>query len=303
MDETDLILCRMLLTNSRTPYRVLADQLGISVNAVHKRIQSMIESNIIRGFSAKPSIRALGLLRVFIHGYSKARPITDKINELHTRSEDIYWVAVCGGDYLYIGAYVRGLTKLNDIVTLVSDVLKIEDAQFGIIDHGYDPYSEKKENLEPLDWEIIYQLKDDSRLPISEVANSVGVSARTARRRLDRMLKNQLIELSILWYPDSENDIISVFSVRSSQNKLNLFEFIKDYNPRIISCFGYHNIPKEYLVLSWSKTTSDMRELYYRFEKDARFSSVNSNIIYIGEIFPTWRDILVENKGLIEPKS
>jgi DNA-binding Lrp family transcriptional regulator len=52
MDETDIAINLMLLTNSRTPYRVLAGRLKLSVNAIHKRIQAMIEAGIIRGFTA-----------------------------------------------------------------------------------------------------------------------------------------------------------------------------------------------------------------------------------------------------------
>ena len=66
MDQTDLILSLLLLANSRTPYSGLAGTLGLSVNAVHKRIQSMVEDGIFRAFTAKVSLSVLGGFPVLI---------------------------------------------------------------------------------------------------------------------------------------------------------------------------------------------------------------------------------------------
>ncbi len=38
MDRTDISLSLFLMSNSRTPYHELAARLGLSINAVHKRI-------------------------------------------------------------------------------------------------------------------------------------------------------------------------------------------------------------------------------------------------------------------------
>jgi DNA-binding Lrp family transcriptional regulator len=60
----------MLLANSRTSYRDLAERLGLSVNAVHKLIQAMVEEGIIRAFTARISLSALNALTVIIYGRS-----------------------------------------------------------------------------------------------------------------------------------------------------------------------------------------------------------------------------------------
>jgi DNA-binding Lrp family transcriptional regulator len=58
LDKTDVILCQLLLANSRLSYRELAEKLDLSVTAIHNRIQSLVEMGIIRKFTAKPSIYA-----------------------------------------------------------------------------------------------------------------------------------------------------------------------------------------------------------------------------------------------------
>jgi DNA-binding Lrp family transcriptional regulator len=45
MDKTDMSLIMLLAANSRLSYAKLAEKLGLSVNAVHKRIQLLIETS------------------------------------------------------------------------------------------------------------------------------------------------------------------------------------------------------------------------------------------------------------------
>jgi DNA-binding Lrp family transcriptional regulator len=301
VDEIDLVLSNMLLMNSRTPYRVLADKLGLSINAVHKRIQSLIESGVIRGFTAKPSIAALGFLHIFVHGVSNARSMDTAMKRLST-CDDVYWVSVGGGDHLYVGAYIRSLSNLNETAATITELGELSDPVIGIVDNGLDPAVHSQEQLEPLDWEIIYQLKDDSKRPISEVADAIGISAKTARRRLNRMMRHHLVELSILWYPDASNDVISFFHVRSdTKARLNVMDLYRSYSPRMIMAIGFQNIPGEFLLLAWSRTINEMREFYRRFEADLRFRSVSANIIFMGEVYQTWRDRLIEEKGAPKP--
>jgi DNA-binding Lrp family transcriptional regulator len=78
MDKTDVILSMLLLANSRTPYRELADKLNLSANAVHKRIQSLIDVGVIRKFTAKISLPALQAVVVILCGKSEAESAETK---------------------------------------------------------------------------------------------------------------------------------------------------------------------------------------------------------------------------------
>ena len=61
MDSTDIVLIQLLLMNSRTPYRELAEKLGLSVNAVHKRVNYLMEIGLIQAFTAKVRHMALDM--------------------------------------------------------------------------------------------------------------------------------------------------------------------------------------------------------------------------------------------------
>lgn len=72
MDVTDIALIKLLMTNSQTPYRKLTDKLGLSVNTVYKRIQTLKESGIIRTFIAKIHLLPLKVVSVLVFGRSIA---------------------------------------------------------------------------------------------------------------------------------------------------------------------------------------------------------------------------------------
>jgi DNA-binding Lrp family transcriptional regulator len=48
MDNTDIVLCQLLLGNSRLSYSELADKLNLSVTATHKRIQDLIARALMK---------------------------------------------------------------------------------------------------------------------------------------------------------------------------------------------------------------------------------------------------------------
>jgi len=118
LDKTDLILCQLLLANSRLSYRELAEKLDLSVTAVHNRIQSLVDTGIIRKFTTSVSIFAQNAIHVFIYGTSKTNSITNLTEKLEKQGS-IYWLAMGGGNFLYIGAYLKNLGELESQVRFI----------------------------------------------------------------------------------------------------------------------------------------------------------------------------------------
>ena len=117
MDTTDLVLCQLLLSNSRLSYRELADRLNLSVTAVHNRIQNLVESGIIRKFTAK---LGTGLNAIHVLVFGNSRIYSDR--ELSTKLQQhgsIYWLAIGGGNFLYVGAYLRNISELESLVSYI----------------------------------------------------------------------------------------------------------------------------------------------------------------------------------------
>lgn len=295
VDKTDVILCQMLLTNSRLSYRELAEKLNLSVTAVHNRIQSLIEMGIIRKFNAKLSLIAKNGIHILIFGVSKTNSIRD-LNPKLEKHGSIYWLALGGGNILYIGAYLKNVAELDSLVRFIKEAAEMPEPTVGItvspipafIRMGVDPETKLCE----LDYKIIRSLKDDSRKATSAIAEELGVSAKTVRRRLTRMVKNYLIMLSMDWYPDASNDIISAFHVQvkpdADSNTPNII--LQKYYPNILFYWGFSNIPNTYIFFTWNPTSKELRETRESLEREPTVQAVSPNIIYTGYIFNTWLD-------------
>jgi DNA-binding Lrp family transcriptional regulator len=295
MDKTDVILSMLLLANSRTPYRDLADKLNLSANAIHKRIQSLIKLGVIRKFTAKISLNALQASVVFVHGKSEAESVVDLHEKLSTNGS-IWWLTLGGGNYMIIGAYLKSMQEIELLVDYVKKEALILNPSVGIYSAAM---SNSRINLEkdlhPLDRQIICALSNDSRKPISDIAEDVGVTAKTVRRRLSTMTKKGLVEFSIEWYPDSSNDILTTMQLKlkPNANKSLVANTLKNYFPNLLFSYQFINVPNELLSFVWTNTMKELKEIQQRLEKEETIESIISNILYTGYIFDTWRDKLV----------
>jgi DNA-binding Lrp family transcriptional regulator len=295
LDKTDVILSLLLLANSRTPYRELSDKLDLSANAVHKRIQSLIEMGIIRKFTAKISLFALQATVVIVYGVSEADSVVNLHQKLGTHGS-IYWVTHGGGNYMIIGAYLKGIQEIEPLVEYIKKEAGILNPSVGILSFPQTAGSTVlQKKLHSLDRQIIYSLSNDSRKPISDVAEEVGVTAKTVRRRLSIMKRNGSVDFSIEWFPDTSNDVITTMQVRLKPNaSRNAVSGIsKKYFPNLLFAYQFVNIPNELLCFVWTNTMKEIKEIQQRLEEEEAVKSIISNILYTGYIFNTWRDELV----------
>jgi DNA-binding Lrp family transcriptional regulator len=301
MDKTDIVLCQLLLGNSRLSYSALADTLNLSVTAVHKRIQELTASGVIRKFTAKLSLYQLEAVHVLIFGSSKLNSLQNLPSKLKANGL-VYWLAVGGGNYLYIGIYLRSIGELESLIDFVKETAEMPELTVGITTSPVLPHSgQTMENrtLYPLDYQIIRSLKNNSRKVLSDVAEELGVSAKTIRRRLTRMMKYGLTELSIEWYPDASNDISSLIhlSTKPETEKNVMSKLLKKYAPNMVFYWSFSNIPNTFIAMVWTRTVRDLQRIRENLENESNLQSVAANILATGYIFKTWRDKLLEEKG------
>ena len=292
MDETDIILSSLLLANSRTTYRELAEKLNLSANAVHKRIQSLIDQGIIRKFTTKISVLALQAIIVIVWGRSEAGSASN-LHEKLGKHGSIWWVTLGGGNYMVIGAHLKSMPEIEPLVDYVKKEALMPNPTVGIYPLQPNRASAGLEKmLHSLDRQIIYSLRNDSRKPIADIAEEVGVTAKTIRRRLSTMISKSLIEFSIHWYPDASNDIITTMNVKlePAADRNSVANILKGYFPNLIYQFQFINIPNELFCVVWMKTMKQLKEIQQRIADEEGVASIVSNILYTGYIFDTWID-------------
>ncbi len=222
----------------------------------------------------------------------------DKVRAAVSRDDRTYWFCVASGNFVYVGGYIRSLTELTAYMEMVKKECMIPSPVVGIVATP-EPTPDVDLNLLPIDYRIAQELSGDSRLDISQVSERLGISAKTARRRLQRMTDLKLIEQSIEWYPDSSNDIIAIFHVKIKDDHsiLEAFNAIGPYKPNLLFQIVYTNVPGLILCYIWTNNTKGLKEIYDKLEKEPFCDHIVPNILLTGNIFETWREKLLEQKA------
>ncbi len=294
MDEIDLIILTKLLENSRLTYRELAEMTNMSISAIHKRIRSLVDGGIINAFIARPSVMALKCLWVLIFGTSNAKSI-DAVSKELGQHESIYFIGIAGGKFLYIVAFLRDISELQDYTTYVSKTSQISEPTIGIINV---PYLTLPEPLTTLDYKILKTLNRDARKPITDIADDVGLSAKTVRKRLDRMIENKLATFTIEWTPLYENSFITVFHLilnEGTNMNSTIQQIYKVYSQNAAYCLRYSNIPNFITMHTWTKTSRESQKIQEKLQTEG-FKDIIPRIVLSANYYDCWVDQLLRTK-------
>jgi DNA-binding Lrp family transcriptional regulator len=297
MDEIDIRLSRLLMENSRQPYRELARKLDISLQAVHRRIQNLQQKDVIRSFCISFSPNYIGYHPVSIFGKSESKVPSETIDKLG-RDERVSNIYVAGGGMLYVVGALRDLSEIDDFTGFVRDTAKIDDPQVGIINTGPQcepPHNMKDDPLSPLDARILASLSDDSRKPASDVAEEVGVTSKTVNKRLKRLVDSGLLRFTVEWFPRNPGNLVSIIhlDLKKGTNKHEVGQaLIEKFEPWVLTYYLFLNMPDFIVIFAVSPTAEDLARLHNDIAKDPSVETVTPHILYTSEIFDTWMNEL-----------
>lgn len=294
MDEIDFIILRKLVENSRLTYRELAEMIDMSVSALHKRINKLVDDGNINAFIARPSAIALKYLWIFIFGTSRAKS-TEAISKELVQNENIKVVGIAGSNFLYISAFLRDISELQDFSSYVSVTAQISEPTVGIVN---TPYITTPEPLTSIDYKILKALNKDARKPISDITGDVGLSAKTVRKRLDRMIENKLVSFTIETLPIYQNSFVTIFHINLNigTNISAIIQQVNEkYSKNIAFNLNYSNIPNFFTLHTWTKTANASHRLQLELQTEG-FKDVTSHILVSAKWGECWVDQLLKTK-------
>jgi len=302
MDDTDLRLFQLFYGNTRQSYRDLAERLGLTVQAVHRRIKAMEDEGIVERYTAHLSVPYLGAVPVYLSGRSRAASADEALEKL--RSDDsVELVMTSGGNMLFVRLLLRSISELEEHVEFVRDAAKLEDASpiglEGLVQVGDQSTAQPPRRTfepSPLDYRILNELHRDSRAAVADIAGALGVSAKTVARRLDRMTKEGVIEFRVIGrlgaVPGSAG--IMLITLRPGTDRTQFRRELKAaFGLRLIQAMTYANLPEKLFCLAWAPTNAGFSEMVDRIARDEHVAAVSSHVIFKEYHLDTWRDKLV----------
>lgn len=302
MDETDVKLCLLLSAEPRAPYRELADRLGISVQAVHRRIQDLRERGIIRAFTANVSMGYLGAVRVDVVGQTQSESIKEVLNAL-AKNDRVVTTLEASGHLLYVNGVLRDISELDDFVEFVRHAAAMANPAVAIeaggpwVPRAGRPGADSRE-LSPLDIRIVRSLHADARKSTTDVAAELGVSAATVRRRLDAMIRDRAIEFMADIDPAQSGGVSSILAITLGEGADRLrvgARLVDKYRPGIAYFIPFGNLPNHLVCATWTRTAAELHALVARVEAEDGVKKAVANIAVAGYRFENWRDKFLEH--------
>ncbi|HSV41788.1 MAG TPA: AsnC family transcriptional regulator [Methanomassiliicoccales archaeon] len=285
MDELDVAICRILFQNSRTPYSDIAEEVDLTPQAVHRRVQAMTEMGIIGGTYAHLSFRGMGRMWVVVFGWSKA-PNMNQLAQRLRANHSMALLQLASGNFVYIHGSIKDVNELATFVSFVQKEAMLHEPQVGIVQT--QPPA-RDEDFSLLDLKIVSALQGDARRSISELAEGLNTTPKTVKRRINRLVKEELVSFSIKWKPDTEGDVVTQIHVtlrEDMEREKAAFALIKKLAPGTMRTYHFSNLPKHMIVTYWSKTVRDMTAACHELEAEGVFYSVVPNVMRGIHYFP-----------------
>lgn len=123
LDELDLRILQLLLTDARTPAAQIAEQIGLSRPAVADRLDKLERQGVIRGTTAVVDPAALGRsITAFVaaRGATLSASSWKKFRELMQRDEVLEVHTVAGEDCFLLKVRAGSIGGLNTLVQQLS---------------------------------------------------------------------------------------------------------------------------------------------------------------------------------------
>jgi DNA-binding Lrp family transcriptional regulator len=232
IDNINRKIIAALKINGRYSYTGLAKDLGINVATVTKRIDKMIQEDVI-------SIRAV--LNPFKLGYNAHALIAvdvdltkvDQVCSQFVNNHNISLVVATFGrfDVIFLADYPTW-EMLQDYITKelpkVVGINKID--AFPIIENKkifnplfkHDTGISKPASIDQTDQTIIEELEKNGRLNYAELAAELEISVATVSRRVARLQEEEIIKISAIRNPAKLGYLANAYIViRADLNKVN----------------------------------------------------------------------------------
>jgi DNA-binding Lrp family transcriptional regulator len=197
MDKLDIKIIRELFQptpfapsreGQRKSFRRMGKKLGVSGEVVAKRVDRLVLSGFIRGFPLFLNMNLLGL---------KAGALVMDVDPSTPRKELAEKLSLINGLLIvqsHVGGFIgivfccedhESLQKKADLISTVAGARSTKLTRV--------PFPENSVSLSRSDWNIISQLEENVDKSLKEISEELQISTRTVKRRMAKLVKNNII--------------------------------------------------------------------------------------------------------------
>lgn len=189
MDELDKKIIIDLQRNCRISYQELSRKYGISANAIRRRILNLEESGVISGYSIALAPAMTGTDFLFgLLTTDGSRDEVELVGAIGASKNVLAAAAYTDGFYALVAEY-HGPQELQELGTFLRALEGVEKAELHTFIRNWG--SEMK--LTKTHLRVLEPLLEDPRMPIVDVAQKTGLTARRVRRLIRELEEGEAL--------------------------------------------------------------------------------------------------------------
>jgi DNA-binding Lrp family transcriptional regulator len=295
MDDKDIEILKLLLFDGRMAYESIAKKVKLTPYLVKKKIKNLVDLGVIMKFTT--NLNFLMFQRSVCYTLADIKEGTDQ-EELLTRIGKLD--AFTGGaislqnkmQIIHTYSDDHDFKKNLEILMEFEEIENVEN--FILLIPPSLGFKEKR--LTKTDWKIINSIKGNCRKTDVEVANELGLSSKTVRRRLNYMKENNII-LFMIDLDTSAADFLSYllivkFQKTASESFNRIIKIVKDY-------FYVWRVANQeaFIFTVFINKLRDIDEQVKQIEKIPYIKEVISFLPTKMFYFESWLDKLIESNA------
>jgi DNA-binding Lrp family transcriptional regulator len=295
MDDKDLEILKLLLFNGRSSYESIAKQVDLTPYIVKKRINNLVELGVIQKFTT--NVNFLIFQSSVCYSLADIRPRTDqqdlieRVGQLDEVSggaislqNKMQIIHIYSDDYGF-KKNLENIMQFDEILSLDNLILLIPPS-----------LSHKNERLTKTDWKIINSIKNNCRKTDVEIANELGISTKTVKRRIKYLSENAII-LFMIDLDTSAADFLSYllivkFQKIATESYNQVMKIVKNY------FYVWRIANQEALIIT--VFINKLREIEEQVKKIQKLPHVKEVISFVPTrmyYFESWIDKLIKKNA------
>ncbi|MHA1908030.1 MAG: AsnC family transcriptional regulator [Candidatus Thorarchaeota archaeon] len=291
MDWLDKRIIARLLGNSRESYRSLAREFDVTCPTIKKRVDRLRHWGVIQRFSAELSQEALGVDWVLAELRTKTNNSKAELLQQFAANNCIGEVLMLGSGRYYVfaevcpserNALVSCINELDNVQSVeISEILPIRN---GVV-KGDCRFTTRggKINLTRNQLEILRHLSSNARMPVNQISELTGFSAKFIRRVIRHFIECDAVNLTLrLNLPSSGriNFLLKYGLNEDTTGPIDATGFITDIYPEEHWFTFFDPDADDMLHYMTAKSIKDVENIIQEINHLPYTESVEAHIIY-----------------------
>jgi DNA-binding Lrp family transcriptional regulator len=194
LDATDVEIVKLLIRDCRISFQELSKKIGITRSAVKKRVDKLVEFNVVYKFVARLSSAMTNMEYALAVLDFKSPPNEENLQQVLSKSPSItQFSKTFDGRFCVFGVYFSS-DELSELTTLLWSLSDLRDVNL------YPKFIHNRGGemkLTGVHMKILRCLMEDARMSITDISDRTGLTARRVTKSLNQMKESEAVHFTI----------------------------------------------------------------------------------------------------------